>query len=173
MSFLPNQPTPAVVLSSQLELFFSCRNLPKLDVNSPSDPFVVISRKDEKKNDYVRLNHTEVAKDNQSPDFTKEILVDYLFEEVQIIRLDVWDSDNSNMYDMSKHDFIGWAEFVLGDLVTAKGQKLAMKLKNKQGKPLIVKEMPASITVRCEEVKSNNDELVLAVGAKDLPKAGW
>ena len=146
------------VLSEQLEIFISCRNLPKMDLNSPSDPFVVISQKSEATNRFVELFKTEVVMDNNDPEFTKQIKIDYRFEEVQLIRFDVYDADSKNLHKLSEHDYIGFCDFVLGDLVTSNGCKLAMKLKDKKGKQLKVRKAAALCIVRSEEVKMDNDE---------------
>ncbi|ETO30464.1 hypothetical protein RFI_06657 [Reticulomyxa filosa] len=129
---------------------------------------------------------TEVQDDNPNPDFTKEvkkkkktrftymIKLDYMFEEVQIFRMEVYDCDDKkHLNDLSKHDFIGLAEFVMGDLMTAKGQKLAIKLKGRDGKVVTHKSQQVPIIIRCEEIKNNNDEYRIKLSAKDLPKMDW
>lgn len=161
------------VLSEQLELFISCRNLPKMDLNSPSDPFVVISQKNESNGRFFELMKTEVIQDNNNPEFTKQIHIDYKFEEVQILRLDIYDADAPNINQLSKHDYIGYCEFVLGDLVTSNGCKLAMKLKDKKNKQLLVNKAPSICIVRSEEIKKNNDEFVIQFRASGLPKMSW
>jgi len=163
----------SAVLSEKLEIFISCRNLPKMDINSPSDPFVVISQKDDKTGQFGELCKTEIVMDNNDPEFTKQIHIDYRFEEVQIIRLDVYDADSKNINKLSDHDYIGHCEFVLGDLVTSDGSKLAMKLKDRKGKQLVVRKAASLCIVRSEEVKSDNDEFVIQFRAANLPKAGW
>jgi len=160
-------------LSEKLEIFISCRNLPKMDVNSPSDPFVIISQKNEQTGGYLQLSRTEAVDDNNNPDFTKQILMEYRFEEVQVIRLDVYDADSKDLNDLSKHDYIGHCEFVLGDLVTSSGAKLAMKLKNRKNNELVVNKRPSVAIVRSEEVKQDNDEFVVQFKATGLPKQSW
>ena len=71
-------------LCEQLELFLSCKNLPKLDVGSPSDPFIVIYEKRDKDSQYQEIAKTEMVKDNNNPEFTKPIIIDYHFEEVML-----------------------------------------------------------------------------------------
>ena len=81
---IPMGPT-GVKLSEQIEIFLSCKNLPKLDVGSPSDPFIVIYEKRDKDNQYHEIAKTELVKDNNNPEFTKPIIIDYHFEEVLLI----------------------------------------------------------------------------------------
>ena len=38
--------------------------------------------------------------------------------------------------DTHRHDYIGYVDFVVGDLVTSNGQKLAIAIKNKRGQKL-------------------------------------
>merc|ERR1719474_625005 len=179
MAFLPQGQQAAnfggggAVLSEKLEIFISCRNLPKMDINSPSDPFVVVSQKNEKTGRFAELLKTEIVMDNNDPEFTKQIHIDYHFEEVQILRLDVYDADSKNINKLSDHDYIGHCEFVLGDLVTSDGCKLAMKLKDRKNKQLVVRKAASLCIVRSEEVKTDNDEFVIQFQAADLPKSGW
>ena len=83
MAFLPQGQQAAnygggAVLSEKLEIFISCRNLPKMDINSPSDPFVVISQRNEKTAQFVELVKTEIVMDNNDPEFSKQIHVCWL-----------------------------------------------------------------------------------------------
>ena len=144
-----------------------------MDLNSPSDPFVVISQKDEQNNCFRELCKTECVQDDNNPEFTKQIKIDYKFEEVQLLRFDVYDADSPNLDKLSQHDYIGNCEFVLGDLVTANGSKLAMKLKNKKGRELKVNKAASICVVRSEEIKVSNDEFVIQFKATQLPKMGW
>eukprot|EP01083_Nonionella_stella_P234897 826514_1 len=89
---LPTAPQ-SLVLSEQLEIFLSCTNLPKLDVGSPSDPFIVVYQKMDKGNRFQEIAKTEMVKDNNNPEFNKPIIIDYHFEEVQYLRLDIYDAD--------------------------------------------------------------------------------
>ena len=162
-----------VVESEKLELFISCKNLPKMDIDSPSDPFVVISQKNEKSGQFFELSKTEVVQDNNDPEFTKQIKIDYKFEEVQLLRLDIYDADTPNIDQLSDHDYIGNCEFVLGDLVTSNGCILSMKLKDKDGNLLSVKSKPSFAIVRSEEIKINTDEFEIQIKAKGLPKMSW
>merc|ERR1719397_2059939 len=111
-------------LSSKLDLFVSCKNVPKLDVMSPSDPFVVYSIRNNQNEQYQIFEYSEIVWDNSNPDFVKQIQIDYLFEEVQRIKLDFYDADTENQYNLKEHDYIVSFEFLVGNLVTASLQKL-------------------------------------------------
>lgn len=55
-------------------------------------------------------------------------MVDYHFEEVQHFSVAVYDTDDKkHVDDLSRHDFIGEAQFKLSDVVTA-GKVLTKRL---------------------------------------------
>ena len=90
-------------LSEQLELNLSLRNVPKMDLMSPSDPFVVVKMKDEAKNMWKTVGKTDIIWDNPNPDFSKDIRIEYLFEQIQTVRLDIWDANEKQTHDLSKY----------------------------------------------------------------------
>lgn len=52
--------------------------------------------------------------------FSEKFIVEYYFEKIQPYRVALYDIDDKNKIDdLSKHDFIGEAEFILADVVTA------------------------------------------------------
>ena len=60
--------------------------------------------------------------------FAKTIVMDYYFEEVQMLKFVVYDVDSErHIDDLSRHDLIGEAEFTLADVISA-GQVLAKAL---------------------------------------------
>lgn len=175
------------LLSEELEIFVSCRNLPKVEFSSPSDPFIVISQKIDSINikngsnvkicdriRYQELAKTEVIMDNHNPDFSKQIKIIYKFQEVQIIRLDVYDADTKNMSKLTYHDYIGYCEFVLGDLVSTQNSKLVIKIKNrKTQQPLFFKSYPVVCIVRCETTSPSDAWVDLQFAGNHLPKMDW
>ena len=69
---------------------------------------------------------------------------------------------------------IGSVEFIVGDLVTAEGQKLVMAIEDKKGALLPKNKGAQPLTiVRAQEVGDNLDEVELELGSRDLPKMGW
>lgn len=79
-------------LCSQVELFLSCANLPKLDRMSNTDAFVVVYLSGPGGAAGREIGRTEIVKDSTSPEFTTQFKLDYHFEEVQNLRFDVYDS---------------------------------------------------------------------------------
>jgi len=145
-----------------------------MDVMSPSDPFVVYSIRDPRSKQYRNFAKSEVVWDNPNPDFVKQIQLDYMFEEVQQIRCDIYDADSENTSKLSDHDYVGYFEFRVGDLVTAGGQKLSGQLRDKKGNRVIDEnKKPCLIEIRAEEVSNNKDEAVIQFSCKGLPKMDW
>ena len=70
-----------------------------------------------------------------------------------------------------RHDYIGCVEFIVGDLVTASGQKLVMAIEDKNGRTLKKKKglQPLAI-VRCHEIDDNYDEIEFKFSGRNLPK---
>eukprot|EP01084_Bolivina_argentea_P193494 331959_1 len=169
---LPTAPQ-SLVLSEQLEIFLSCTNLPKLDVGSPSDPFIVVYQKMDKGNRFQEIAKTEMVKDNNNPEFNKPIIIDYHFEEVQYLRLDIYDADIKDLSRLSKHDFIGSAEFILADCVNQSGSKLKMHIRDKKSQIVKYKKMASTVLIRSEEIKINHDQFEVQFECKDLEKPSW
>lgn len=159
------------LLCDKIELNLSLRNIPKLDLLSPSDPFIIVSMKDERTGAYLNVGKTEIVWDNPNADFSKDIRINYLFEEIQYVKLDIYDADEQQTTQLSKHDYIGCAEFIVGDLVTAPGQKLVMAIEDRAGKKLKkVKGMQPLVIVRAQEIDDNYDEVEFEFAASGLPK---
>ena len=138
-------------LGTKVELSFYCTELLDMDVFSKSDPFIVLYANTgmtiRNNAGWVKLGRTEVIYDNLNPkvlsfvahargcamdvsylQFAKTFNLDYHFEEVQHLRVAVYDvDDKKHIDDLSKHDFIGEAKFTLADVVTA-GQVLTKQL---------------------------------------------
>tara|TARA_B110000305_G_C18769815_1_gene329061 strand:+ start:199 stop:396 length:198 start_codon:yes stop_codon:yes gene_type:complete len=52
------------------------------------------------------------------------IPVDYFFEQQQRVKLEIYDVDEAkDLLNLSGHDFVGTAEFVLGKVVTSMNQE--------------------------------------------------
>ncbi|KAJ3280419.1 hypothetical protein HK104_000671 [Borealophlyctis nickersoniae] len=80
-------------------------------------------------NEWVEIGRTEVLINNPDPDFAKQFVVDYYFEEVQRLRFVVLDVDGPSQRP-EDHDFVGAIETTLADIVNAKGRTLRRALRN-------------------------------------------
>lgn len=124
-----------------LGIHVQCRNLPKKDKLSQSDPFVVLTyclEPPASRNKVpprlpsiaheTEIGRTEVLLDSPNPEFVTPFKVDYLFEEEQLFCVRVYDEDAKNNRDLKKHDYLGGMYFKLGQLMGAKGNSLAQPL---------------------------------------------
>lgn len=142
-------PTPQRLLqTSEVKLEISCRGLRDRDVASKSDPTCVIFLEDRSsvypaarpaygQGAYAHLEppgedgsampnirwrevgRTEYIKNNLNPHFKVQVPVQYRFEELQHIRLGLWDID-SKKRELRWHDFLGDVRTTLGELVAAR-----------------------------------------------------
>ena len=113
-----------------------------MDVLSKSDPFVVFYALNEPSNGETtkkKIGQTEVIWDNHDPDFVMQFEIDYFFEQVQKFVVEVYDmDDDSAPNDISKQDFIGSIEFVLGHIVSSPDQRVMLPFKADQGQPKLL-----------------------------------
>lgn len=61
------------------------------------------------------MDRTERIKNNQDPEFSKKLRLDYHFEKVQKLKLGIYDIDNKSV-DLSDDDYLGGFECTLGQV---------------------------------------------------------
>ncbi|KAL8602874.1 hypothetical protein ACOMHN_050146 [Nucella lapillus] len=83
------QPGTATMPSSKVEISVECRNLKNKDTFSKSDPMCVLSVSDAKTRQSHEIGRTEMIKDTLDPNFVKKFIVDYFFEERQMMTFSV------------------------------------------------------------------------------------
>ena len=78
------------------------------------------------------IGKTEVIHDNLNPEFVKKILVDFHFEQSELFKVEVYDSDDETQQvkKLDNHDYIGVLEFKLHEIVTARDQIMKKPLVN-------------------------------------------
>jgi len=161
-------------LKERVELFISCKDLVQKDFNSASDPFVVVSMRDNHKGgSFSEIGRTEVMEDEPYPRFATQFKLDYYFEEEQVLRFDVYDEDKKGSAALRDHDFIGSCTLILGELLHAKGQVMSKKLLSKKKVQITNKKSKrySSLTVTAEKVSTVGNELIaLSLAMKGLPK---
>jgi len=107
---------------SKVQISISCKNLPKFDTRSKSDPkvFIFIETKcyieGKIETLWSQIAHTETVKDNVDPSFRKTFTIDYYFETIQNLRFVVFDMDGDSK-EWKKNDFIGYVEKSLASLI--------------------------------------------------------
>jgi Ca2+-dependent lipid-binding protein len=95
----------------------------------------------------VEVHRTEQIKDNLNPDFTKSMLLDFIFEKHQFLKIECRDIDNDAG---SQFDDLGFCEFELGTLMGSRKNMLILPLSNGSG----VKQGDA--VIRSEKVSNEN-----------------
>ena len=143
-----------------INVHISCKNLPKMDVVSESDPMVVMSIPVNGK--YEEVARTEVIWNNPNPEFVRFLQVAYIFQMQQPIRFSVYDVDSENAR-LSDHDFIGYVDTDVQTLATNVGASVELSLKTK-------KSSSAKITLTPEQLAASNDVVKMKIEAKKMKK---
>ena len=108
---------------------------------------------------------------NANPVFVKLIRLQYKFEEVQKLVVQVYDVDTalasqSAALNLGSQDFIGEIECTVAQIMSSRGCSLTQPIKN-AGKPGRAK---GTVTLHCEEVKNSNALVHLRLSADALDK---
>lgn len=148
---------------SKLLFFFQTRNLPDLDYLSKSDPMVVVYVQPFGTNQWQEYCRTEVVMNSRNPDFTKKINMMFRFEEHQKLKFEIYDVDSSSS-DLKRHDFIGWVETTLGNVVSQRiiRKKIEFNTNSSVDRGTLI--------VSAEELVSNKEEVEFHLIAHGLDK---
>ena len=114
------QPGGSSLPSTSVELSLRCERLRDLDTFSKSDPFCVVECKTPGgQSEWLEVGRTECVMDNLNPVWQKKIVLDYNFEQRQMLRLSVYDLDSDSVGSkLENQDFLGVAECSLGEVVS-------------------------------------------------------
>jgi len=154
-----NQPHGSNLPTSTIELSVRCTDLADKDLFSKSDPICVMFI--QRQGQWYELGRTEMIKDTLNPSFEKKFIVDYSFEERQVVKFEVYDWDmESNR--LSDHDFLGRSETTLGTIVSTGQYISVLRRENSNSK--------SKIYVLAEEVKSSKEVVKLQLRAEKLDK---
>ncbi|KAG2763860.1 Copine-3 [Phytophthora cactorum] len=148
--------------TSSVELSLSAKSLKDRDIISKSDPFAVLYVKSG--SGWTKLGKTEAKKDDLNPTWAKLFLVEYHFESVQQLKVEVYDQDSSSPDKLKDQDFIGGAEFTLGQLMGAPGQSGSFLLT--RGKS--TSKHQGSLLVKAEEAKASSEAVRFRFSATSL-----
>ncbi|GLE01320.1 hypothetical protein PINS_up010150 [Pythium insidiosum] len=163
-------PQPVATPSSVLELRFRCKNLKTADLLSESDPFIVVYL-EEGQSRWRELGRTETVTNCANPTFTKSLELDYFFEEVQRLRLEVFDRDDASEA-LSKHDFLGCVELTVAQLMSSAGQSMTLALL--QSATRHTSGIQGHVTIFAEEVSTCADVVNVQFAADNVDnKDGW
>ena len=142
---------------STVELAVACTNLADTDLMSKSDPLCVLFIKNN--NSWMEFGRTEKITDSLSPAWLKKFVIDYKFEQRQMLKFAVYDVDSSS-FNLSDHDFLGHVEVSLAEIVAAQSKGFSRNLNGKGG----------AIQILSEEVSNNKDEVTFTFTASNLDK---
>lgn len=149
-----------------LNLYFSARELAKMDYLSKSDPVVQVYVSDGNNNQKF-VGQTEIIDDNHNPDFSTCVAVDYFFAEEQKVHCKVLDADDDRIR-LSDADHIGSTYFTIASLVSAPGQTVRQKLSRPQKSGAF-----GMLIVTCEEQNASNQLIEMDFSVpRDLPTGG-
>uniref|UniRef100_A0A914WI52 Copine-3 n=1 Tax=Plectus sambesii TaxID=2011161 RepID=A0A914WI52_9BILA len=145
---------------TKVELSVSANDLLDMDVFSKSDPLCVAFIKHFGSNTWHEFDRTEVIDNNLNPEFAHKFVIDYFFEERQLLKFELYDVD-SNSRSLQDHDFLGSLECSLGEIVSS--QKLHRPLKGP-------KPNSGTITICAEELQNCKEKVTFSLSARDLDK---
>ena len=111
----------------QIELIVSCTDLLKRDKLSKSDPVCILWVK--KEDAWEEFERTEEIKNNHNPRWETHFVLDYKFEERQLLKFEVIDVDEK------KNDPLGQVECSLGELVAHQRDGFSKELVNQDRSP--------------------------------------
>lgn len=64
----------------------------------------------------VQVGRTERLDNTLNPQFSKALILDYFFEELQKLKFFIYDIDNPNTTNLNSADFLGEMECTLGQV---------------------------------------------------------
>ncbi|CAH0475361.1 unnamed protein product [Peronospora belbahrii] len=170
-NLLPNGMNPIPL--SVVELRCRCKGLKKSDFLSQSDPFIVLYMQEALKKGWREVGRTETINNTSEPTFAKSFQVDFFFEEIQRLRIEVYDRDSASER-LSDHDFLGCVEITMGQLMSSKGQSVVLKLLQKFEGRERVHNLSGHVIIDAEEVSACADIVNVRFAATKLDnKDGW
>eukprot|EP00792_Barthelona_sp_PAP020_P004098 TRINITY_DN1887_c0_g1_i1.p2 TRINITY_DN1887_c0_g1~~TRINITY_DN1887_c0_g1_i1.p2 ORF type:complete len:554 (-),score=107.28 TRINITY_DN1887_c0_g1_i1:3195-4823(-) len=138
--------------TSKVELHISYKDLIDLDIQSKTDPFCVVYLLDPVSKNKTLLGHTEVVQDRLTGDFITPIIVEYYFEFPQDLIFEMYDvDDHVNIMDLKAHDFVGYMECNLAEILISPNKIYNSQLINPERK-----ENVGYIAVHLEEVAESH-----------------
>jgi len=147
----------------RVELYISCKGLPKMDVMSNTDTYVVLSTRNAQNESWQHVGQTEIIFDNQNPKFAHSFILDFFFEKKQFFKIEVRDSEDNTG---RKFEPIGEAEFMLGKLIGSRAKQLSLPVK-KGAKD------KGEILIQCEKRGQENKLVKFHLDGVGVTGFGW
>lgn len=155
-------------LNSKIQLHLSCRNLPRMDLLSKSDPFVVIYKKEADDKQWREIQRTETIWNNEDPEFPDHIVMKFKFEAVQKLRFEVYDRDTKSSI-LSEQDYIGSFETTVSRIMGSRSNTLRAILLNERKKL----SKPGELIVRGKEIEADLNYLYFTFSAENVDRKNW
>jgi len=147
--------------TSTVELSVRCSGLADTDLLSRSDPLCALYTRGSG-NSWLEFGRTERIADTLNPAWQTKFIIDYKFEERQLLKFVIVDVD-SDSDRLAEHDFLGSIEVSLGEIVAeqARGFKKTLGGKSLEG---------GIIHIVSEELSSNKENVTFNFSANNLDK---
>ncbi|XP_049439374.1 copine-4 [Epinephelus fuscoguttatus] len=143
---------------TKVELRITCKGIPDRDALSKPDPCFVL--KMQSHGQWMEVDRTEVIRSCVNPTYSKVFTLDFYFEEVQRLRLELYDI-NSSHNGLKEADFLGSVECTLGQVMS---QNRRTKAQISTGR----KAGGTATTITAEELTGNDDYIELSFSARKL-----
>ncbi|XP_076593163.1 copine-4 isoform X1 [Chaetodon auriga] len=144
---------------TKVELRLTCKGISDRDALSKPDPCVVLNMQSHGR--WMEVDRTEVIRSCVNPTYSKVFTLDFYFEEVQRLRFELYDINNSSHNGLKEADFLGSVECTLGQIISQrKLSKALLRPGGTVGK--------AIITITAEELTGNDDYIELSFSARKL-----
>ncbi|XP_073341431.1 copine-4 [Pagrus major] len=144
---------------TKVELRLTCKGISDRDALSKPDPCVILKMKSH--GQWMEVDRTEVIRSCVNPTYSKVFTLDFYFEEVQRLRFELYDINNSSHNGLKEADFLGSVECTLGQIISQrKLSKALLRPGGTVGK--------AIITITAEELTGNDDYIELSFSARKL-----
>eukprot|EP00043_Microstomoeca_roanoka_P012913 m.125628 g.125628 ORF g.125628 m.125628 type:complete len:462 (-) comp15625_c0_seq7:532-1917(-) len=150
--------------SSELQLHFHCADLPRKDLLSKSDPFIVMYLYDKGSDQYFEYGRTETIQNNHNPHFQVKLNIQYFFEVAQRLKFEVYDEDEQGG-PLSHQDYLGEVEVTLGRIMGEYHGTFTQVLNDRTGK-----RSRGSITVIAEETTKSSGVVQFNIRATNVDK---
>ena len=171
-------------LSGSVEKFcltLGCNKLPSTStLGGGIVPFVVVYMSGDRMAremavNKVEIGRTELLSNAPHPQFFSELPVDWRFDQVQQLHLEVYDADPEQGNDigvpLDQHEYLGGASCMLADVLASPGTRLTLDLSNmlsvagdKQ-----LRRNGSTVTVTADKEPMQNSLAVLRLRARNLP----
>ena len=147
-----------VTARERIEIFISCRSLKNMDTFSKSDPQVIVYMRTNQSTPWSEVTRTECISDNLNPNFSKTLIIDYIFEIQQYLKFEVIDIDSNNSFD-----YIGEAFTTVAKIVGSRNQIAVLDIQDKGNK------RAGKMILRAEKVGNCKQNLYLKVRCRNIP----